>query len=201
MSVIAVSAGGDYVFLALEDSGGDQFIARAARSDLSNFIRIYDPAAGSAGNVAQVPANPDKMLFHGNFGTDVTVILHTISTEGNADVSPASLGAKVINTLWPNPSNEDEWLCTVDTDQDLLHTTDAGANYTTLDAALGFDAQALTVLWSGAYFPHRHFVAGEVGVGDLDVLYSPNEGVSDTNVEGATVGAADGIVSLEATGG
>lgn len=199
MSAIAVSADGNYIFLALEDSGGDQLIVRTERADLSLFSAAYSPAAGSAGNVAQVPANPDEMLFHGNFDTDVTVILHTISTGANSDVSPASLGAKVVNTLRCNPGDGDEWECTVDTDQDLLHTTDAGT-YTALDSALGFDATALAVLWSGQYFPHRHFVAGEVGAGDLDLLCSPNEGASDTNVEGATVGAADGIVSLEATG-
>jgi hypothetical protein len=198
MSAIDTSADGAYIFLALENSSGQPVIARAARSDLSTWTKAYDPAAGTAGNVAKSVANADKMLFYGNFGTDVTVVLHTISTGANADISPPGLGAKVVNTLQVNPSGGSEAVITVDTDQDVKHTSNGGTTWTDWDAALGFDATALWVLWSGAYFAHRYFVAGDNGV-DLDLLYSPNEGVSRQNKENASLEAQANICNVEAT--
>lgn len=198
MSAIAVSADGNFIVVALEDTvSGNQLIARAARSGLSDWTAAYDPGGGSAANVAAVPANPDKMIFYGNFGTDIGVILHTISTGVNSDISPASLGAKVVNTLQVNPSpNVAELIATVDTDQDLVHTADAGTTWETLNAALGFNATALWVLWSGVYYPHRLFVAGDNGA-NLDLLYSPNEGFSSQDFAGAGLGAAANIVGVE----
>lgn len=197
MGTIAVSADGNYVFLALERTTGEQVIAKAARSDLSSWSAAYAPGGGSAANVAPVPSNPDKMVFFGNFGTDVGVILHTISTPANSDISPASLGAKVVNTLQVSPSDENEIIATIDTDQDIVHTADGGATaWTTLSATLGFDATALWALWSGVYYPHRLFVAGDNGT-NLDLLYSPNEGADFQDFAGATLGAAADICGVE----
>lgn len=198
MSALVTSADGANVFAALEDGSGYPVIATAARTDLSTWSGAYEPGAGSAANIAAVASNPDKVIFYGNFGTDVTVIMHTISTATNTDISPASLGAKVINALHVNPSDENEMIATVDTDEDLIHTTDGGTTWSTLDAALGFDATALWVMWSGAYYPHRLFVAGHNGT-DLDVLYSPNAGSSNENKEDATLGGKANITNIEAT--
>lgn len=197
MSAIAVSADGNNIFLALEDTDGNQLVAKASRSNLSSWAAVYEPGAGTACNVAAVPAQADKMIFYGNFGTDVGVIVHTISTAGNADISPASLGAKVINALQVNPSpNTAELIATVDTDQDVVRTADAGVNWETLDATLGFDATALWALWSGVYYPHRYFVAGDNGA-NLDLLYSPNQGASDQDFAGTSLGAAANICGVE----
>lgn len=196
MSAIAVSADGAAIFLALEDASGFPVIVSADRTDLSTWAKVYEPGAGSAANVKASPSNPDKMLFYGNFGTDLTVILHTISAVSNADISPPSLGAKVVNTLQVNPSGGGEAIITVDTDQDLLRTVDAGVNWETLNAALGFDATALWVLWSGPYFPHRLFVAGD-NLTNLDLLYSPNEGASSQDFAGTSLEAAADICGVE----
>jgi len=198
MAAIATSADGDYIFLALEDSGGFPAFLQAARSDLATFSEVYAPGAGSAANVTPSPSNPDIVLFHGNFGTDLTVSTYTISTDTVADISPSSLGAKVANNLAINPSGGSEAVITVDTDQDITHTTDGGTTWTAWDAALGFNATALWVLWSGVYYPHRYFVAGD-NLTTLDILYSPNEGAGSTDVSGATVGALTNISALEAT--
>lgn len=197
MSAIAASADGAYIFLALEDGSGNQIIAKAARSDLSTWSAAYQPGAGSACNVAPVPGDADKMLFYGNFDTDVVVILHTISTGANTDISPASLGAKVVNTLAVNPSNSDEIIITVDTDEDILYTADGGDNWATWDAALGFDATALYLLWSGAYEYHRYFTAGNDGT--VVLVYSPNEGASDYDYTGAALAATANVVSIDIT--
>jgi len=200
MAAITTDASGDNVFLALDNSSSTfPTVVMAARSDLSTFTVAYEPGAGTACNAIPDPANVDVMYFYGNFGTDLTITKYTISTDTTADISPASLGAKVINTLIVDPSNNSEMICTVDTDQDLKNTIDAGVTWTDWDAALGFDATALAALWSGPYFLHRYFVGGEVSGGNLDLLYSPNEGAAVSNEEGTALGALGEIVSIEVT--
>lgn len=196
MPAIATTADGAYVYLALEDGSGNPVIARAARSDLSAWEAVYEPGAGSAANVAQVPSDPDKMLFYGNFGTDVVVLEHTVSTGAESDISPASLAAKVVNTLAVDPSNADKITLTVDTDQDLLYTLDGGSNWSTADDALGFDATAAAVLWSGDYSPSRLFAAGQV-TGAAVLYYSPNAGASWGDYTGSM--AATDVVALATT--
>lgn len=196
MSAISTNADGSYIFTALEDASGNQVIARAARSDLSTWTAVYEPGAGSAYGTAPVLSDPDLMLFYGNFGTDVTVILHTISTGTNTDISPAGLGAKVVNTCAVNPANASEIVITVDTDQDMLYTDDQGSNWSTWDAALGFDATALAMLWSGAYWPHRVFVAGNNGT-DIDLLYSPNEMAQSADQASGSLASASDITNIE----
>lgn len=197
MAALDFNADGTLIFYALE-SGGFPYFVSAARATPGTGTAVYSPGAGSAGNLARVPSNADLMLFYGNFGTDITVIMHTISTVTNTDISPASLGAKVVNALAVNPSNEDEIVISVGTDEDLLYTSDGGSNWSTWDATLGFDGTALWVLWSGLYISHRYFVAGDNGA-DLDLLYSPNEGTSSNNEENAALAAQANICSLEAT--
>ncbi len=197
MPAIATDASGDNIFLALEDGSGNQLVVKISRA-LSSQTTVYSPGGGSACNVATVPSEPDSMYFYGNFGTDVTILKHTVSTGAETDISPASLGAKEVNTLVVNPSDADEFVIGVDTDEDLEYTSDGGTSYTEWDATLGFDATALAVLFSGAYMPHRYFVAGD-NTTTLDILYSPNEGSSDSDVSGATVGALTNISGLEFT--
>lgn len=197
MSAIATSADGAYIFAALEDSSGFQVIARAARSDLSTWTAVYAPGAGSACGVVPVPSDADKMLFYGNFGTDVVLILHDIDAGTNTDISPASLGVNVVNTCAVNPANNaNEIVITVDTDQDMLYTDDQGSSWTAWNAALGFDATALFMLWSGAYWPHRVFVGGDNG-SNLDLLYSPNEMTQSADRASGSLASAADICSVE----
>ena len=197
MAAITTTADGTRIVLALDGLAANPAFVSCARTDLTTWTVDYDPGAGSAANVAMVPGNADELLFYGNFGTDVTVIKRTISTDTNTDISPASLGAKIVNTAAVNPSDGNEIVITVDTDQDITHTTDNGTTWSAWSAALGFDATALWVLWSGRYYLHRYFVAGD-NTTTLDILYSPNEGYGSTDVSGATIGALTDIVSVEA---
>jgi len=196
VSAIVTTADGTYIYLALEDGDGDQIIARAARSDLSAWAAVYEPGAGSAANLAPVPSNPDQVLFFGNFGTDVTVVLHTASTGAESDISPGSLAAKEVNTLTVNPSDANEIIITVDTDQDLKYSDDGGSTWSDLDAALGFDATALAVLWSGDYSDARLFISGQV-TGAAVVYYSPNEASSWGDYTGSM--SATDVVALAVT--
>jgi hypothetical protein len=196
MAAIAVSADGNNIFLALEADDGFPIFLTAARSDLSTWSKAYEPGAGTAANVTNSPTNPDVMLFYGNFGTDVVVNTHTITTGAEVDISPGSLGAKEVNTLVINPAGVSELVLSVDTDQDLKNSEDGGSTYSDWDATMGFDGTALAVLWSGAYFPHRYFTGGQTG-GTGEIRYSPNEGSSDadkTNTMSVTQ-----IVSIEVT--
>ena len=151
------------------------------------------PGAGSAANVASVPGNSDKMLFYGYFGTGVQVLSHTVSTGAEVNISPAGLTTKIVNALASNPSDPNELMIAVGTDQDLLHTADLGTAWTTLYATLGFNATALAVRWDD---PDRVFVAGYDGV-DVDLLYSPNAGAFFSDESGAALKAALNVVSVE----
>lgn len=196
MPAIALSADGAYLFLALEDGDGDQIIAKADVTALSTWTAVYEPGAGSAANIMTVPSDPDKMLFYGNFDTDVVLVEHTISGPTNTDISPASLGAAVANAAAVNPSNADEIIITVnDPEQDIEYTSDGGANWEVWDA-VGFDPTALAALWSGAYDYHRYFVTGQL-IGSAQLLYSPNAGYSVYDYTGL-MAVADAL-SLEAT--
>ena len=171
-------------------------IVRAARLDLSTWSAVYSPGVGSAANVVPVPGDDDKMIFFGNFGTDVTVVLHTISTGVNSDISPAGLGAKVVNTCAVNPGDANQMAITVDTDQDVLFTNDGGSNWSTWEAALGMNATAFYVLWSiAAWAVHRAMVAGHDGMDEI-LLYTPNQFGSETDVVGSLSTVAN-IVSIE----
>lgn len=184
MPAITVSADGDQIFLALENNSAQPILARVARSDLNTFTKEYDPAAGTAINVLASPVNPDVILIYGNFGTDLVIQTYTISTDTIADISPAGLGAKVVNTLAINPGGVSELVISVNTDQDLKNSDDGGGTWTDWDISMGFDGTALWVFFSGAYFPHRYFTGGQTG-GTGELRYSPNEGSSDANKTGA----------------
>lgn len=199
MAAIAVSADGLNIFLGLEDGSGFPVIAKAVRSDLATFSAAYSPGAGSAANVAAAAGEPDVMYFYGNFGTDVTVIKHTISGPTNDDISPASLGAKVVNTLEVDPSDANRLIITVDTDQDLLETEDAGSNWVALNETLGLDATALKVFWSGDYDYHRLWLGGQV-TGAAAARYSPNEGTTLSDVTGAGLGVALNVAGIDGVG-
>lgn len=199
MAALAPTADGDYIFLALENTSAQPVIVKATRpddaGDSPTFTEAYAPAAGTAGNVCQAPGNADLMLFYGNFGTDVTVILHTVSTVTNTDISPASLGAKVVNAAAVDPSDSDHIIICVGTDQDLLETRDAGDTWDTLNATLGFDATALAVHWQS--FPEYDIIyaVGQV-TGAAQLTYSPNSGASLSDITGGGMSAAN-VASLE----
>jgi hypothetical protein len=201
MTAITTSVDGAYIFGALEDSDGLPVVLRAERPDEYDtpltWAEAYAPGAGTAVNIIQVPANSDLMIFYGNFGTDVCVILHTISAETNDDISPSSAGAEVINCLAVNPSDSDEMIATIDTSEDLLYTSDGGANWSIINAALGFAATSMAVIWGGDQEPHRVFVGGN-DTSDTLLLFSPNNGTVTASVGGATLAAVTNIAGIEA---
>lgn len=201
MSAGEMTGNGFRVMVALEEATtGDQVILMARSTNLSQWGVIYNPGAGSAANVKGILSNEWGMFFHGNFNTDVVILLHVINPttggETTTDLSPASLGAKVANTMKVNPSGVGEAWATINTDQDLLRTIDAGSNWTALDAALGYDPTALEVLWSGANWPDRSFIAGKPASVQLD--YSPNELADKNDQASAALAAVANICSVVA---
>lgn len=196
MAALAFSSDGQYIFYALE-TGGFPVIVKALRDTPGNGIPIYSPGAGTSANVANVPSNPDKMLFYGNFGSGVQVVEHIISTGVNTNISPTGLTTKVANTLQVNPDDENQIVITVDTDQDLKYTSDGGTIWSNWNTALGMSVAALWLLWSGQYFLDRVFVGGNDGL-DTDLLYSPNEGTNFTNRSSVALTAVANICNVEA---
>lgn len=176
MSILETSQDGAFVFVALQDNAtGNQLIFKITRptSTTPTTVTAYEPGGGSAGNVAQT-GNPDRMIFHGNFGTDIGVIDHAIAAATNTDISPTSIGADVIHPLEVDPSDLNHIVAVNYTDQDALETDDLGANWATLNAALGVDIEAMALVFLGAFFPFGGFIGGNDGV-DENLSYTPNE--------------------------
>ncbi len=198
MSLLQASQDGVFVFVALEDDAtGNQFVFKIIRptSTTPTTVVGYNPGSGTAGNVAPT-GDPDRMVFHGNFGTDVGVIDHAIIAGTNTDISPTSIGAELIQPLEVDPNDIQHMAAINRNDQDALETEDTGANWATLNAALGVTVDAMALVFLGAYFPFGGFIGGNDGV-DENLSYSPNEFSGLRDDASAALKAVSGIVSVD----
>lgn len=198
MSKLETSQNGGFVFVALEDDAtGNQLIFKITRptSATPTTVTAYDPGAGSAGNVAPT-GDPDRVVFHGNFDTDIGVVDHAIVAGTNTDISPTSIGAELIQPLEVDPSDIQHIIAINRNDQDALETEDTGAAWATLNAALGVDVDAMALIFLGAYFPFGGFIGGNDGV-DENLSYSPNEFSGLRDDASAALKAVGDIVSVD----
>ena len=198
MSILETSQGGAFVFVALEDDAtGDQLIFKITRptSTTPTTVTAYEPGDGSAGNVAQT-GDPDRMIFHGNFGTDLGVINHAIAAAANTDISPTSIGAELIQPLKVDPADIRHMVAINRNDQDALETEDTGASWTAINAALGVTVDAMDLVFLGAYFPFGGFIGGDDGV-DVNLSYTPNEFDNLRDDASAALKAVGAIVSVD----
>lgn len=198
MSLLQASQDGVFVFVALEDDAtGNQFVFKIIRptSTTPTTVTAYEPGSGSAGNVAPT-GDPDRMVFHGNFDTDVGVIDHAIAAGTNTDISPTSIGAELIQPLEVNLSDIQHMVAINRNDQDALETEDTGANWAVLNAALGVAVDAMGLVFLGAYFPFGGFIGGNDGV-DENLSYTPNEFSGLRDDASAALKAVSGIVSVD----
>jgi len=198
MSILEVSQDGAFVFVALEDDAtGDQLIFRIARptSTTPTTVTAYEPGGGTAGNVAPT-GDPDRMIFHGSFGTDIGVIDHAIAAATNTDISPSSIGTELIQPLKVDPNNVQHIAAINRNDQDALETEDGGSNWAALNAALGQDVDAMDLIFLGAYFPFGGFIGGNDGV-DENLSYTPNEFSNLRDDASAALKAVGSIVSID----
>lgn len=202
MSALETSQDGAFVFVALEDDAtGNQIIFKITRptSTTPTTVAAYEPGGGSAGNVAPT-GDPDRMIFHGNFGTDVGVVDHAIEAAINTDISPTSIGAELIQPLKVDPNDIKHIVAINRNDQDALETEDGGANWATLNAALGVTVDAMGLVFLGAYFPFGGFIGGNDGV-DENLSYTPNEFNNLRDDASAALKAVGGIVSVDVAPG
>jgi hypothetical protein len=198
MSILETSQDGAFVFVALEDDAtGDQIIFKITRptSTTPTTEIAYEPLGGSAGNVAR-SADYDAMIWHGNFGTDIGVVIYSIVLETNTDISPSSIGAKLIQPLSADPHDRSHFVAINQDDQDALETDDTGANWATLNAALGLTVEAMDLVFLGAYFPFGGFIGGNDGV-DENLSYTPNEFNNLRDDASAALKAVGAIVSVD----
>jgi hypothetical protein len=198
MSILETSQDGQFVFVALEDDAtGNQLIFRINRptSTTPTTVTAYEPGGGSAGNVAAT-GDPDRMIFHGNFGTDVGVVDHAIDAATNTDVSPSSIGSDKIQPSAVDPGDIDHIVAINQDDQDALETDDLGDNWSTLNAALGVTVEAMALIFFGMYFPFGGFIGGNDGV-DENLTYTPNEFDDLRDDASAALKAVGGIASVD----
>lgn len=202
MSILETSQDGAFVFVALEDDAtGNQIIFKITRptSTTPTTVTAYEPGGGSAGNVAPT-GDPDRMIFHGNFGTDVGVVDHAIVAATNTDISPTSIGAELIQPLKVDPNDIEHIVAINRNDQDALETEDGGANWAVLNAALGVTVDAMGLIFLGAYFPFGGFIGGNDGV-DENLSYTPNEFNNLRDDASAALKAVGSIVSVDVAPG
>lgn len=198
MSILETSQDGAFVFVALQDDAtGNQIIFKITRptSTSPTTVTAYEPGDGSAGNVAQT-GDPDRMIFHGNFGTDVGVIDHAIAAATNTDITPTTIGAELIQPLQVDPDDVQHIIAINRNDQDALETEDGGSSWSTLNAALGVTVDAMALIFLGAYFAAGGFIGGNDGV-DENLSYSPNEFSNLRDDASAAIKAVGGIVSVD----
>jgi hypothetical protein len=198
MSILEASQDGAFVFVALEDDAtGNQLIFKITRptSTTPTTVTAYEPAGGSAGNVAPT-GDPDRMVFHGNFGTDIGVIDHAIAAGTNTDISPTSIGAELIQPLKVDKDDIQHIIAINRNDQDALETEDTGANWSTLNAALGQDVDAMDLAFFGQYFPFGGFFGGNDGT-DENLQYTPNEFNNSREDTSVALKAVGSIVSID----
>ncbi len=198
MSILETSQDGAFVFLALEDDAtGNQIVFKITRptSTTPTTVKAYDPTSGTAGNVAPT-GDPDRMIFHGNFGTDVGVVDHAIAAGTNTDITMPTIGAELIQPLKVDPSDVQHIVAINRNDQDALETEDGGTTWATLNAALGVTVDAMDLIFFGAYFPFGGFIGGNDGV-DENLSYAPSEFANLRDDASAALKAVGSIVSID----
>lgn len=198
MSILETSQNGAFVFVALQDNAtGNQLVFKITRptSTTPTTVTAYEPGGGSAGNVAPT-GNPDRMVLHGNFGTDIGVIDHAIAAATNTDISPTSIGAELIQPLEVDPDSIAHIVAINRNDQDALETDDTGANWSTLNATLGQSVDAMALAFFGQYFPFGGFFGGNDGA-DENLEYTPNEFTNFREDTSAALKAVGSIVSID----
>jgi hypothetical protein len=195
---MGVSQSGDHIFFAMEDVvTGFPVVIKANRPTTVGAaqIAVYSPGAGTNINIAPT-GDPDRMIFHGNFGTDIGVIDHAIAAVTNTDITPPSIGAEIIQPLQVDPSDIAHIVAINRNDQDALETTDGGTVWATLNAALGLTADAMDLIFFGAYFPFGGFIGGNDGV-DENLSYAPSEFANLRDDASAALKAVGSIVSID----
>jgi len=198
MTMLTTSQDGVFVFVALQDKAtGNQVILKITRPTTTTptTVAAYEPGGGSAGNVAAT-TSPDRMIFHGNFGTDIGVIDHAVAAATNTDVSPTSIGAELIQPLQADPHDINHIVAINRNDQDALESTDLGTNWTVINAALGQAVDAMDLLFLGAYFPWGGFIAGDDGV-DPNLSYFPAEFANGREDTSSGLKAVAAIVNID----
>lgn len=155
----------------------------------------YNPAGSSSINVVAT-GDPDRMLFFGNFGTDVGVIDHVISTAVSNDITMTTIGADLIQPALVDPSDVDHIIAVNRTDQDVFETLDGGTTWTALNSALAITVDVMDLIFQGAYWPSAGFIGGNDGV-DENLSYTPNEFGALREDTSAGLKATAGLTSLD----
>lgn len=205
MSMLKATADGAFLFIALEDDAtGFQLIFKIVRptSSTPTTTLVYEPGGGSAGNITPTTDN-DLVIFNGNFNTDVGVIRHAITAGTNTDITPATIGADVIQPAEVDPNFTGGILVWNDTDSDLLETEDAGVSWTTLRSDAGLIAASslggMDVLFKGNFQDHNIYVVGDGGSG-VKVYESLDKGTTLTALENAALNTAADVVGIYVAG-
>lgn len=198
MSVLEVSQNGAFVFIGLEDDAtGFQLVFKVTRptSTTPTTVTAYEPGAGNTSNVAPT-GDPDRMIFHGMFGTDVSVVDHAITAGTNTDISPPSTGSNWLQSLRVDPSDVSHIVVQNTDTEDALETEDGGSNWTTLNATIGLTANIFDAVFFGQYFPFAAFVGGPDAT-DENLTYTPNEFASLREDTSAALKAVSAIASID----
>ena len=191
-----IDSSSNNLFFALEEeSTGNQVIIKYDILS-EQFNTVYDPQAGDCSNVIRLGTDLDNMLFFGNFGTDVKLIKHTISTLNNSDISPASLGSNLLQPVESDPLDSNHIIAIDQDSEDVLESLDLGSNWNTINNAIGGLVLAIKMLWNNIYYPDNGFIGLYDGV-DTALFFTPNNFENTREDSSAALQSASDIVSLD----
>lgn len=198
--IMDTSQDGNFVFVALEDADtSKELVFKVTRpTDTSPTVaKVYEPSGGSNISIAQT-GDPDRMVFHGNFASNVGVIDHAIIAGTNTDITPSSpaIGTDWLFTLRVDPSDINHMVVNNADDETVFETTDGGSTWTEINSATGLTANAMDVIFQGAYFPFGAFIGGP-DLSDENLSYTPNAFANLREDTSVALKAVTAIVSID----
>lgn len=192
-SSLAVDGDGDLIYAVVYNASNQPMVIRAnlPLAAGATGTRIFNPAAGDAGNVVCTEYTGERLVVSGYFGNNEQTELSTNGGTAFTDIDPGTWGTNRAQPVAIDPDNDDHIYLTLDGNNDLVETEDV-TTWTTLDAALPWDASALAIL----DIDPNEIVIGRTDAGASLVQWSPNKGTDWTNITGALPITA-GIANIE----
>lgn len=188
-------ADGDMLYIGLYDTATAQPILVSVALPLDGAAsmgsNVFSPGAGDAINV-KCNSVSDNLVVSGNFGVNEQVETSDDGATTWTDIDRDAWGAETAQPSVVDPLTVAEVMVALATAQDITETDDAGATaWVVNNAAVGYSPGAMALLPNG-----DEMIIGDDAANRID--YSPNRGVTLTNITGAFAGGGN-VAALEIT--
>lgn len=189
---LAVSADGKYVFIACEDTGGDQHIVRVSRPPVggggTTTLTVLSPSMAVSCGVIPT-SNPDRMYFIGD-----EVVRHSIAS-GNTNIDPNSSPYTYAGRA--NPANPDNVMIADYYNGAVYETDNGGTSWTVIGAAID-EPFAIDVNFGGDVADNEIMLAIKTG-GNNVIFWSPNNRASQTDEATVMIQGGGDVAGIDMT--